>query len=40
MTNIVGVHDPIGDVKCGMRVKLVWEDQGEGEVSLPMFEPA
>ena len=40
MKNIVGVDDPIGDIECGMRVKLVWEDQGEGEVSLPMFEPA
>jgi uncharacterized OB-fold protein len=40
MTNIVGVDDPISDIECGMRVKLVWEDQGEGEVSLPMFEPA
>ncbi len=40
MTNIVGVQDPTTDIQCGMRVKLRWEDQGEGEVSLPMFEPA
>ena len=40
MTNIVGVQDPTKDIKCGMRVKLRWEDQGAGEVSLPMFEPA
>jgi uncharacterized OB-fold protein len=40
MTNIVGVNDPTKDIRCGMRVKLRWEDQGEGEVSLPMFEPA
>ncbi len=40
MTNVVGVDDPISDIVCGMRVKLVWEHQGEGEVSLPMFEPA
>ena len=39
MTNIVGVQDPVNDIQCGMRVKLRWEDQGEGEVSLPMFEP-
>ena len=38
MTNIVGVDDPISDIECGMRVKVVWEEQGE--VSLPMFEPA
>ncbi len=29
MTNIVGVDNPIEDVKCGMRVKLAWIDQGE-----------
>lgn len=40
MTNIVGVDDPVKQIQCGMRVKVRWEDQGEGEVSLPMFEPA
>lgn len=40
MTNIVNVKDPVADIQCGMRVKLCWEDQGEGEISLPMFEPA
>ena len=40
MTNIVGIQDPIKDIQCGMRVKLRWEDQGEGEIALPMFEPA
>jgi uncharacterized protein len=40
MTNIVGVSDPIKAIRCGMRVKLRWEDQGEGEIALPMFEPA
>jgi len=40
MTNITGVKDPIQDVKCGMRVKVKWEDQPEGGVSLPLFEPA
>lgn len=39
MTNVVGVQDPVNDIQCGMRVKLRWEDQGEGEISLPMFEP-
>ena len=38
MTNIVGVANPVEDIHCGMRVKVRWEDQGE--VSLPMFEPA
>ena len=40
MTNIVGIQDPTTDIQCGMRVKVRWEDQGEGEISLPMFEPA
>jgi uncharacterized protein len=40
MTNIVGIDDPLKDIRCGMRVKVRWEDQGEGELSLPMFEPA
>ncbi len=39
MTNIVGVQDPITDIQCGTRVRVKWEDQGEGEVSLPLFEP-
>ena len=40
MTNIVGVQDPTKDIRCGMRVKPRWEDQGAGDISLPMFEPA
>ena len=40
MSNIVGVEDPTKGIQCGMRVKVKWEDQGEGEVSLPLFEPA
>jgi uncharacterized OB-fold protein len=40
MSNIVGVNDPLQDITCGMRVKLTWHDQGEGEIALPMFEPA
>jgi uncharacterized protein len=40
MTNIVGVRDPLQDIHCGMRVKLRWEDQGAGDIALPMFEPA
>ncbi|MEE8303080.1 MAG: OB-fold domain-containing protein [Candidatus Tectomicrobia bacterium] len=39
MSNIVGVGDPLNDIQCGMRVKVHWEDQGEGDISLPMFEP-
>ena len=40
MSNIVGVEDPVRDIKCDMRVRLRWEDQGADEVALPMFEPA
>jgi len=40
MTNVVGVDNPIDDIKCGMRVKLTWEDQGEGNIAIPVFEPA
>ena len=40
MSNVVGVANPVNDVQCGMRVKLRWENQGEGGISLPLFEPA
>ena len=40
MTNVINVDDPVNDIKIGMRVKLAWLDQGEGEIALPMFEPA
>ena len=40
MTNVVGVDNPVTDISCGMRVKVTWEDQGDGDISLPMFEPA
>jgi hypothetical protein len=40
MTNIVGVQDPTRDIQCGMRVQLRWHEQGEGQIALPMFEPA
>ena len=39
MTNIVNVKDPIHDISCGMKVKVFWYKQGDGEISLPMFEP-
>ena len=40
MTNVVSVENPMEDVECGMRVKLTWIDQGEGNIALPVFEPA
>ncbi len=39
LTNIVGVNDPLTDVKIGQRVKVQWEDQESG-IALPMFAPA
>ena len=38
LTNIVGVNDPLTDVKVGQRVKVQWEDQESG-IALPMFTP-
>jgi uncharacterized OB-fold protein len=40
LSNIVGVRDPVNDVKIGQRVKVQWEDQEGGQVSLPLFAPA
>ena len=40
MSTVVGVKDPVNDIKCGMKVKVRWEDQGQGGISLPLFEPA
>ncbi len=39
LSNIVGIRDPFTDIRCGMRVRVRWEDQGDGGISLPMFEP-
>ena len=39
MTNIVGIKNPVSELSIGMRVKVNWEDQIGGELSLPMFEP-
>jgi uncharacterized OB-fold protein len=38
LTNIVGVTNPLTDVKIGQRVKLQWEDQESG-IAFPMFTP-
>ena len=37
LTNVVGTSPE--NVKCGLRVKVQWEDQ-EGGLSLPLFAPA
>jgi uncharacterized OB-fold protein len=38
MTNIVGC--PAEDVSIGMRVRVVFEEHGDGDVWIPLFEPA
>ena len=38
-TNIVGVDDPTKDIECGMRVKVEFERQDEGEYPIPVFRP-
>jgi hypothetical protein len=38
-TNIVGIDDPTKDIECGMRVKVEFERQDEGEYPIPVFRP-
>lgn len=38
LSNIIGVQDPLEDVRIGMRVELAWEEHEE--VNLPLFRPA
>ena len=38
MSNIVGIKNPITDVKIGQRVKVKFEKQGSGEFPVPVFE--
>jgi len=30
MTNVIGVADPVNTMRCGMRVRVCWQDQGDG----------
>lgn len=39
MTNVVGVADPLHDVRCGMRVRVDFEAQDSGEYPIPVFRP-
>lgn len=38
LSNIVGVDDPLTDIKIGMKVELEWEEHEE--LSIPLFRPA
>lgn len=40
LTNVTGVQDPTKEITCGQRVRVQWEDQEGGQVSLPLFVPA
>ena len=40
LTNVRGVADPTKDIQCGMRVKVEFEKQDEGEYPIPVFVPA
>ena len=37
-SNIVGVEDPINDVKIGMKLEVEWEEHED--LSIPLFKPA
>lgn len=39
MSTVVGVDDPVNDISIGMRVKVEFEDQDEGEYPIPVFRP-
>ena len=39
-TNVSGVDDPTQDISCGMRVKVEFEQQDDGEYPIPVFVPA
>ncbi len=38
-TGVVGVENPVEDIKIGMRVKVEFEKQDEGEYPIPLFRP-
>jgi hypothetical protein len=39
LSNVVGVQNPLTDVKVGQRVKVTFEQQNEGEYLIPLFTP-
>ncbi|MDP6607360.1 MAG: OB-fold domain-containing protein [Dehalococcoidia bacterium] len=38
-TNVSGIDDPTKDIECGMRVKVEFEQQDDGEYPIPVFVP-
>ena len=39
MSTVTGVEDPVNEIKIGMRVKVEFEQQDEGEYPIPVFKP-
>lgn len=39
-STVVGVDDPTTEIQIGMRVKVDFEEQDEGEYPIPVFRPA
>ena len=37
LSNVVGIDDPVNDIKIGQRVAVTWEDHDE--LAIPLFEP-
>ena len=40
LSNVVGIGNPLTDVKIGQRVKVQFEKQDDGEYPVPVFVPA
>ncbi len=38
LSNVVGVDDPLADIKIGMKVQVEWEEHEE--LNIPLFRPA
>ena len=39
LSNVVGVENPLDDVRVGQRVRVIFEKQEEGEYLIPLFIP-
>ena len=39
LSNVVGIGNPLTDVKIGQRVKVQFEKQDDGEYPVPLFVP-
>ncbi|MDP6377748.1 MAG: Zn-ribbon domain-containing OB-fold protein [Pseudomonadales bacterium] len=37
LSNVVGVDDPVSDIRIGMRVAVTWEEHDD--LCIPLFEP-